>query len=369
MGRTKFLSAFGLAFSLVAFLPVGAESQEPGEIVLVIRDAPLNVGREQVATLQQGKIVEVKVRNGRWLWVSGDVAGWIDRKNVVPYQVAVDRYTRDINLNPRSANAYERRAALRHEAGEHQRAVEDYARAIELDPRNAKLYNNRGLVYAAIGNHDAAIEDFNRAVELDPQSATTLNNRSSVFFRMDEFDQAIDDLTTAIEIDPEFALAYHNRGYALNQQKKYEQAIQDLTDALRLNPRYASALKLRGDAHRKLGEYAEAKADYAQALQFDPRDPLTRNSMVWLLATCPDEEIRDGKRAVELAKVACEMTDFKNGICIDTLAAAHAEAGDFDRAVELQHQAIALDTPGHDKEMAEKCLELYEDGEPYRVEN
>ena len=89
--------------------------------------------------------------------------------------------------------------------------------------------------------------------------------------------------------------------------------------------------------------------------------------LAWLLATAPDDKVRDGKRAVELAKTACELTEHKNGGYLDTLAAAYAEAGDFKNAVEWQEKAIkAGDMPIKDMDAAKKRLELFKNKKPYR---
>ena len=89
--------------------------------------------------------------------------------------------------------------------------------------------------------------------------------------------------------------------------------------------------------------------------------------MAWLLSTAPDAKVRDGKRALEAAKKACELTEYKNGGYLDTLAAAYAEAGDFEKAVEWQDKALkAGDIPVKDLDGARKRLELFKQKKPYR---
>ncbi len=64
--------------------------------------------------------------------------------------------------------------------------------------------------------------------------------------------------------------------------------------------------------------------------------------MAWLRATCPVARVRNGKEAVEAATNACELTNWEKWEYIDALAGAFAEAGDFEKAVNYQEQAIQM---------------------------
>jgi len=113
------------------------------------------------------------------------------------------------------------------------------------------------------------------------------------------------------------------------------------------------------------GDYVTALNELDLALEEFPDDPALHNNKAWLLATCPDAEIRNGKLAVEHGRKACELSDWAFPEYVDTLAAAYAEAGDFEEAVRWQHKAIDEGAPHYQQQFAER-LALYESGKPYR---
>jgi len=91
------------------------------------------------------------------------------------------------------------------------------------------------------------------------------------------------------------------------------------------------------------------------------------NNLAWLRATSPEEGLRNGARAVELARKGCELTQWRQPHVIGTLAAAHAEAGDFAAARKFIRQALAVEglTPDLRRQM-EGELASYEAGRPSR---
>jgi tetratricopeptide (TPR) repeat protein len=115
------------------------------------------------------------------------------------------------------------------------------------------------------------------------------------------------------------------------------------------------------------GDHRRTVSAYREALKIDPTDGWALNGLAWLAATCPDSKYRNGRLAVELATRACERVQRAEPNYMDTLAAAYAEAGDFQSAVCLEREAVACLRAGDANQAAFLArLRLYENKEPYR---
>jgi tetratricopeptide (TPR) repeat protein len=156
-----------------------------------------------------------------------------------------------------------------------------------------------------------------------------------------------------------------DRGNAAADRKDYDTAIAEFTEAIRLDPQAEGAYHNRANAYADKGEYARAIADYNEAIRLAPDEPASYTGLAWLLATCPDAHVRDGKRAVELATRACRQSGWKDANDLENLAAGYAECGQFDQAVKWQTKAIAVGTNLEDPDEADRRLDLYKAGKPY----
>jgi tetratricopeptide (TPR) repeat protein len=239
--------------------------------------------------------------------------------------------------------------------------------AIRLDPKYAPAHISRGNVWTDQKEYDKAIADYNEGVRLDPKQAAFYVNRVFAWSGKKEYDQAIADCNQAIKLDPKFILAYNSRGKAWSDKKEFDKAIADYNQAIKLDPKCALAYDSRGRVWSNKREFAKAIADYDQAITLDPAYTAVYNSRAWLWATCPDGKYRDGKKAVQSATKACELSHWNEPNDLDTLAAAHAEAGDFVQAVKWQSQAIELLKDEKAKKDFRIRLELYQQKKPYRA--
>jgi HEAT repeat protein/Tfp pilus assembly protein PilF len=146
-------------------------------------------------------------------------------------------------------------------------------------------------------------------------------------------------------------------------------ALEHLDKWIQLQPNDANALLRRARVyHFQLSASAKAVADYKRALELLPKEPKSAgvyNEIAWILATCPKAEVRDGMEAILYAKQACEIQ--RNPLYVDTLAAAYAEAGNFEEAVKFQKEALKHphDFRSGEFEGAQARLGLYESRKPY----
>ncbi|MDR3619295.1 MAG: tetratricopeptide repeat protein [Paludisphaera borealis] len=301
----------------------------------------------------------------------GDATKYNWRANILKARNELDEaiadYDEAVRLNPADASVYNNRGGVWYAKGNYDNAIADCTEAIRIDPGYASAHNNRGIAWCDKKEYDKALADFAEAIRIDPGKATYYNERGFAWRGKQEYDKAITDYDEAIRIDPGYAPAYNSRGGAWYIKKDYDKAVADYTEAVRLNPGDASVYNNRGMAWREKKEYDKAFADYDEAIRLDPGYTPAYNQRAWIWATAADADLRDGKRAVESATRAGEIDGWKDPNILDTLAAAQAEAGDFDAAVASQEKAIALipaDEAGRRNDFQTR-LDLFRAGKPY----
>ena len=213
---------------------------------------------------------------------------------------------------------------------------------------------------------DEGITYFTQSLRRNP-NATDYNIRGMIWQDRGDYDRALADFNQAIRLDAQYVSPYENRGVMRLERGDIDRAIADFGRMIQLAPDSASAYYHRSNAFYAKGDFGRAIADYERAIELDASYVDALNGLAWLLATCSDSNFRDGRRAVELAAKACELTKWKDAASIDTLAAAYAEAADFENAVKMQQQAIDL-AEDEQKSRYQARLALYERGQPFREE-
>jgi hypothetical protein len=105
-------------------------------------------------------------------------------------------------------------------------------------------------------------------------------------------------------------------------------------------------------------------------MQLDPGWPERAANQAWRIATGEDRADSIPEKPLQLAKQACQATDPATPPqYLDALAAAYANAGQFDRAATMARRALAALTESEDRGYAEQIrlrLAAYEAGRPDR---
>jgi len=215
-------------------------------------------------------------------------------------------------------------------------------------------------------DNQGALGDFNELIRLRPGDSTSYFTRGLVRAQLERYESAVADLDMAHRLDPRHTPTLVSRGLNRVRLRQYDLALDDYNAALRLEPDNREAHYLRGSMQQERGQYRAARADYERAVSLKPDQSSYRNQLAWLLATCPQDNIRDGAKAVEHATRACELTDWKDGNLLDTLAAALAEAGRFAEAVEYARKSEPLVTPDLRGDVRDH-IELFQRGKPFRA--
>jgi tetratricopeptide (TPR) repeat protein len=275
-----------------------------------------------------------------------------------------------IRLDPSYARPYLDRGNVRQARGESDKAINDWTMMIRLAPDYYGPYLNRGNEWEMRGEYDKAIADLDEAIRLEPESVPAYIDRGNAWKGKKQYDKAMADYNEAIRIDPRFVLSYVQRGLCRSDEKKdHDGALADCDRAIQLDPGFALAYIDRGIFRGRKKDYRAALADFDEAIRIAPKFSPALSSRAWFLATCPDATFRDGKKALADAEQACALTGYEEPGGLASLAAAHAELRDFDRAAAFQARANTLTAAPEARSHGEKALKLYQARQPHRSED
>jgi tetratricopeptide (TPR) repeat protein/serine/threonine protein kinase len=220
------------------------------------------------------------------------------------YDKALADFNKAIELNPKLTANWVNRGGAYLRMGQCEKALADLNKALELEPNNAVAWKNRSRAYRDLHQYDKALADLNKALELDPKDAVAWNNRGLAHRGLHQDAKAHADFSTALELDPKYIAAWTNRAGFYFELQHYDKAVADFSKTVELEPKNAMAWNRRGGAYLRLKQWDKALDDVSAALALQPDDPGIQTHLAWLLATHPEANKRDPRRAVELAQKA-----------------------------------------------------------------
>jgi tetratricopeptide (TPR) repeat protein len=210
---------------------------------------------------------------------------------------------------------------------------------------------------------------FTNALAVTSNNDVALNNLGIIFLDKGQLDEAISKLQAAIDLRPENAPAHDNLGKALLKKGQVADAMVHYRKFLELEPANVEARNTLGTALIQQGRVREAIDQWQEALATQPENGNAASNLAWVFATCPEDSIRDGTRAVELAERAFRISGGKIPMIYKVLAAAYAESGRFADAVETAQRGAELATSQGNPALVaelESNIALYQSGRPLR---
>jgi tetratricopeptide (TPR) repeat protein len=217
------------------------------------------------------------------------------------YNLAIDGFTRAIELIPESSLAFYNRSNLNF--GQYDRSVilasykvsqlgsgidktdereiicgnqkRDTNVLVDNSPSQlkaylARVYYNRGLSYAIAGDNDKALSDYVKAFQLDPEVDGLCTSLGSAYADKGKYNPAIQNLEQAIRVNSKDALAHNNLGNVYASQDDYKQAITQYAEAIRFMPDSADAYYNQARVYIKQKRYDLALKDFDEALKRQP---------------------------------------------------------------------------------------------------
>ncbi len=210
---------------------------------------------------------------------------------------------------------------------------------------------------------------FTHALAVTSNNDVAENNLGIVFLRNGNLDEAISLLQAAVDLRPENSPAHENLAKALLQKGQVADALVHYRKLLELQPDNIEVHNIVGTVLIQQGQAREAIEEWQKVLAIQPDNGNAMSNLAWVFATSPDDSLRDGPQAVQLAEQALRISGARIPIIFRTLAAAYAENGQFSEAIETARRGIDLANSQGNSGLATELqgnIALYQAGRPLR---
>jgi tetratricopeptide (TPR) repeat protein len=389
-----------------AILPRKSTSphERPWAAVQLTPELVLWDGQTKIVPTSAGHIYMVEQDKGKQLLLhdlNDGTRGWVAKNVVVPLAAADQYFSRQIQTDPRNAFFFLMRAVVRCENDDLEPAFADVEQSLRLAPKDVPALLERAYLRQWRREPKQALADVNQAIALAPQNAYAYLERAVFGYNSKDYDNCLRDLDQAARLGSRSAVISICRGLIHLDKADNKTAVADFNEAIKIDPKHPDAYAGLALVYLRHGETKKALAVFDRAIEADPKGPDSHgnravlylalgkydkavddlddvikaapNSLralkerAWILATCPDSDVRNGDQAVVSARSACDITGWREPQCLRTLAAAYAESGDFESAVQIQEKAIgALADTSREKREYGKVLDRYKAKKPYR---
>jgi tetratricopeptide (TPR) repeat protein len=210
---------------------------------------------------------------------------------------------------------------------------------------------------------------FRHALAVTSNNDVAENNLGIVFLGQGKVDDAISLLQAAVDLRPENGPAHENLAKALLQKGQVADALFHYRKLLELQPDNIEVHNIVGTVLVQQGRVREGAEEWRKVLAIDPDNGNAMSNLAWVFATSPDDSLRDGAKAVQLAEQALRISGRRIPIIFRTLAAAYAENGQFSEARKTAERGIELANSQGNSALAAELqgnIALYQERQPLR---
>lgn len=247
--------------------------------------------------------------------------------------------------------------------------VSVWSEVLRLRPDNPRAHSNLGTALKEKGDIEGAIFHVRESVRLLPDFAADHYFLALTLGEVGRLDEAVVEFQEYLRLRPDDSQAHYNLGLALLRSGRPQAAAECFQMAINLKPEYEMAHGGLGVALAEAGRSAEAIGPLKEALRLSPSLTPPMRTLAWILCTHPDDAVRNAAEAVRLAERADTLTQHRDPAVLDTLAAAYAESGEFDRAIATAREARELALARRQASLAqdiEARISFYGEGKPFR---
>ncbi|HEY2713468.1 MAG TPA: tetratricopeptide repeat protein [Chthoniobacterales bacterium] len=282
---------------------------------------------------------------------------------------AIHYFREVMRLRPNDTGTRRNLGKALYRNGESKEAIAQFREALHLNPGDADAAYSLGNTLLGQNKTAEAITYFRQALASEPSHLGAHYNLGIALLHEGKTSEAITQFRAALELDSRKADIHNNLAIALQKSGLTSKAISEWKTASELEPQDAAlhvnlAIGLLQD-----GQVADAVAQWREVLRLAPDSLAAELSLAWILATAPEDSVRDGETALQLARRASRAAAEGAFTTYRVLGAAYAETHDFDDAVntarEGAQRAEARDQPSM-AELLRSDLKFYEGGIPLR---
>jgi tetratricopeptide (TPR) repeat protein len=284
---------------------------------------------------------------------------------------AIENYRAVVRLRPNDNDGHRNLGKALYQNREIEAGMAEFREALRIRPTDSDSAYSLGNAYLEKGDVETAVTYFQKAIAADPKNVAAHYNLAIALQRKGEPEAAISGFRETLRLAPGHVDAHNNLAIALLKKGLTNEAIAEWQIALRIQPANAEMHNNLAVALLGQGRVADAIAEWRETLRLQPERVASALAVSWILATAPEDALRNGNSALQYAEHAFQLSGDRSLMTYRVLAAALAENAKFQAAIDTAEEGIERARAVDQSPIAEALqndLALYRQGLPLRDE-